>query len=114
MQYNKYNRPLWTTDYSVKLTRMSAYTSNARQQRHDDISANHVLSPLALHMMCLHARNQLDTSSRFDTIPACERGTTGIRCMAIAYRASMVSRGKNLVQIVPNYRNLAIYEHKGH
>ena len=39
----------------------------------------------------LPVKNQLDSSSRFDTIPTCGRRTDGDSI----YRASIASRGKN-------------------
>ena len=42
----------------------------------------------------LHADNQLDSSSRFDTIPACDGQTDGRTHDDSKYRASMASSGK--------------------
>ena len=43
----------------------------------------------------LCAKNQLDSSSRFDTIPACDRRTDGQTDDDSIYRASTASHGKN-------------------
>jgi len=43
----------------------------------------------------LRAETQLDSASRFDTIPACDGRTDGQTHDDSKYRASVASRGKN-------------------